>query len=319
MPLLARTFFLFLPFVLMACEVSRPSLAKKVILDVNGKQMSAETFSQELAYRLRDQDALSAKDPKMVQLMKQKIVEEFVVKALTEDWAKENGVLVKAEDLKTQISAIQNSYPDDLAFQQALAEQGTSFKVWKDRLQSTMLQKLVTNRVVEKATPPTDAELQNYYSQHRSDFTVRETAQLRQIVVSTESDAKTIEDQLKKGKRISDLAKKFSISPEAAQGGDVGWVEKGLTEVFESAFRMKQGQRSPIFKTPYGYHIFEVMGRKPARVKAFAEVKEQIKRILMEKREQSLYLAWLEEQVRKARVFKDQSFIDALKVETKAQ
>jgi hypothetical protein len=39
----------------------------------------------------------------------------------------------------------------------------------------------------------------------------------------------------------------------------------------------------------------------------------------MEKREHSLYLAWLEEQVRKARVFKDQAFIDALKVETKAQ
>jgi hypothetical protein len=48
-------------------------------------------------------------------------------------------------------------------------------------------------------------------------------------------------------------------------------------------------------------------------------VKDEIKSILMEKREQSLYLAWLEEQVRKARVFKDQAFIDALKVETKAQ
>lgn len=302
-----------------ACEASRPSLTKKVILDVNGKQMSAETFSQELAYRLRDQDALSAKDPKTVTMMKRKIVEEFLVQALTEDWAKENGILVKAEDLKNQIAAVQNGYPDDLAFQQALAEQGTSFKIWKDRLQATMLQKLVTHRVVEKVPPSTDAELQAYYNQHRSDFTVRESAQLRQVVVATESDAKVIEDQLKRGKRMSEMAKKYSISPEAAQGGDVGWVEKGLTEVFESAFRMKQGQRSPIFKTPYGYHIFEVVGRKPARVRSFAEMKDQIKRILMEKREQALYLAWLEEQVRKARVFKDQAFVDALKVETRAQ
>jgi peptidyl-prolyl cis-trans isomerase C len=304
---------------LTACEVSRPALAKKVILDVNGKQLTAEAFSQELAYRLKDQDALSAKDPKTVNRAKQKIVEEFVVQTLTENWAKENGILVKAEDLKAQISAIQKGYPDDLAFQQAFAEQGTSFKVWRDRLQSTMLQKLVTNRIGEKATLPTDAELQGYYAQHKTDFTVRETALLRQVVVATESDAKAIEEQLKKGHRISALAKKFSISPEGSQGGEVGWVEKGLTEVFESAFRMKQGQRSPVFKTPYGYHIFEVVGRKPARIKSFLEVKDQIKGILMENHEQSLYFAWLEEQVRKARVFKDQNFIDALKVETKAQ
>jgi parvulin-like peptidyl-prolyl isomerase len=97
----------------------------------------------------------------------------------------------------------------------------------------------------------------------------------------------------------------------------VGWVEKGLTDIFEPAFRMKQGQRSPVFKSSFGWHIFEVTGRKPSRIKPYAEAKDQIKSILMEKREQSLYLAWLEEQVRKARVFKDQAFIDALKVETK--
>jgi hypothetical protein len=61
------------------------------------------------------------------------------------------------------------------------------------------------------------------------------------------------------------------------------------------------------------------MGRKPSRNRPFTEVKDEIKRNLMEKKKQSLYLAWLEERVRKARVFKDQAFIDALKVETKLQ
>jgi len=118
---------------------------------------------------------------------------------------------------------------------------------------------------------------------------------------------------------MPELAKKYSISPEASSGGNVGWVEKGLTDVFESAFRMKQGQRSPVVKSSFGYHIFEVLGRKPARTRPFPEVRGDLQRILMEKRKQSLYLAWLEERVRKARVFKDQPFIEALKVETRAQ
>ncbi len=310
-------FLLALLLTLNACDFTRPSLTKKIVLDVNGRQMSAQSFSQELAFRLKDQDALSAKDPKMLAVVKKKIAEEFVVQTLSEGWAKDNGIVVKAEQIESQIQDIQKSYPDDSSFQQAITDQGMTFKAWRDRLQNTMLQKLVVRKVVESAGAVTDAEMQAYYNEHKSEFSAPESAQVRQIMVSTESDAKSLEAELKKGKKMADLAKKYSISPEASQGGNVGWIEKGLTDVFEPAFQMKQGQRSPVFKSAFGYHIFEVTGRKPSRSKAYAEVKDQIKSILMEKREQSLYLAWLEEQVRKARVFKDQAFIDALKVETK--
>jgi peptidyl-prolyl cis-trans isomerase C len=313
-----RAFFLFFLF-LGACTFARPSLSDKVLVDVNGSRLTAKEFARELAYRLKDQDALSAKDPKLVEVTKAKIVEDFVVRTLTEEWAKEHGVLVKAEDLDQQVKDVRKSYPDDLSFQQALAEWGVSFKDWQQRLQNTLLQKLVAKKLVEDLTPPSEAETQAYYQQHKREFTLRETAQVRQILVATESDARTIEAQLKKGKHMAALAKKYSISPEANDGGMVGWIEKGYSDVFEPAFRMKIGVLSPIVKSAFGYHIFEVVGRKPARAKTYAEVKADIKRNLMEKKEQSAYLAWLEEQVRKAHVFKDQDFINALKVETKSQ
>jgi peptidyl-prolyl cis-trans isomerase C len=315
-----RSLILLFSLVLfISCDFMRPSLARKVVIDVNGQQMTAENFAEELAFRLRDQDALSAKEPKLVRVMKEKISEEFTVQVLTEAWARENSIVVKADELEAQIQAVQKSYPEDLAFQQALTDEGVSFKKWRERMHDTILQKKVAEKVVEPATAPTDAEAEAFYRENRSQFMTQETAQVRQILVATESDAKSIEDQMKRGKSMTELAKKYSISPEAPQGGMVGWIEKGLTDVFEPAFRMKVWQKSPIIKSSFGYHIFEVTGRKPAKAKAFTEVKNEIKRILMEKKQQSLYLAWLEEQVRKARVFKDQAFIDALKVETKAQ
>ncbi len=303
--------------ILGACTGNRSSLSQKKVLDVNGKQMTAQQFAQELAFRLKDQDALSAKDPKQVDAVKKKISEDFLVQALSEEWAKEQGLLVKAEELDGQIHQIQKSYPDDLSFQQALAEEGITFKAWRDRLQNSLLQKLVAKKLVESATAPTDAEAQAYFNDHKPQFSVREEAQIRQILVATESDAKTIEAELKKGKHMAELAKKYSISPEGPQGGMVGWIEKGLSDVFEPAFHMKVGQRSPVVKSSFGYHIFELIGRKPSRNKSYTESKDDVRRIIMEKNEQSLYLAWLEEQTRKARVYKDQAFIDALKVETK--
>lgn len=301
------------------CSFGRPSLTQKIVLDVNGKQLTGQQFAQELAYRLKDQDALSAKDPKIVAMVKNKICQDFIVQTLSEEWAKENSIILKAEDLDEQIKSIQKNYPDDLAFQQALAEEGTTFRAWRERLQNTMVQKLIVKKLVENAEPPTAAEIQGYYNDHKAEFSVRESAQIRQILVATESDAKSLDEQLKKGKRMIDLAKKYSISPEGAQGGNVGWLEKGLSDVFEPAFHMKVGQRSPVIKSAFGYHIFELMARKPSRTKSFPESKADVQRILMEKSEQSLYLAWLEGQTRKARVFKDQAFIDALQVETKIQ
>ena len=305
--------------LLSGCSWSKPGLSQKVVLDVNGKQLTAQAFAQELAYRLKDQDALSAKDPKTVRAAKTKITQEFIVQTLSEDWAKENSLVVKAEELDEQVKKIQKDYPDDLAFQQALAEEGISFKAWRDRLQSTLLQKLIVRKLVEGAKEPSPNELQSYYGDHKAEFSVHETAQIRQILVATESDAKSIDEQLKHGKKMTDLAKKYSISPEGPKGGMVGWLEKGVSDVFEPAFHMKTGQRSPVIKSAFGFHIFELVGRKPSRSKTFPEAKDDIKRILMEKTEQSLYLAWLEEQTRKARVFKDQDFINALQVETKVQ
>ncbi len=308
-----------LTFLFTGCHFSTEPLGQKTVLDVNGKQLTSQAFAQDLAYRLKDQDALSAKDPKTIERAKAKICEEFIVQTLSEEWAKENGIILKAEELDEQVKAIQKNYPDDLAFQQALAEEGTTFKAWRDRLQGSLLQKLVVKKLVEKATPATEGEVQAYYNEHRGEFSERESAQVRQILVATESDAKSIDGELHKGKRMTDLAKKYSISPEGPQGGNVGWIEKGISDVFEPAFHMKVGQRSPVVKSSFGYHIFELVARKPSRIRSFQESKADVQRILIEKNEQSLYLAWLEEQTRKARVYKDQAFIDALKVETKIQ
>lgn len=304
-------------FLILASCTRGASLGDKTVLDVNGRRMRATEFAQELAYRLKDLDALSAKDPKLVKATKAKIAEDFVMQTLTEDWAKQNGVVIRAEDLENQIQTVRKSFPDDLAFRQALAEDGQTLKEWRERMQNTLLQRLVIKRLNASLTAPGETEAQTYYNQRRQDFAMRETAQVRQILVATEADAKTMDDLLKRGKSMAELAKKYSISPEGAQGGMVGWLEKGYGDVLDNAFRFKQGMRSPVIKSAFGYHILEVVGRKPAHVKAYPDVRDQIKRILMEKREQSVYFAWAEEQVRRARVFKDQDLIDGLNVETR--
>lgn len=309
--------FLFLSLILASCTYS-PLAAQKVVIDVNGQQLRAGEFAKELAFRLKDQDALSARDIKLIDQVKSRISQEFIVQSLTSQWAQQNSLLVKAEELESEIQKIKSNYPDDLAFQQTLTQEGVSFKDWREKIQATLLEKMVLQKITEKMPEPTEGEIKAHFDSHREQFVIREAAQIRQILLSSEGDAKTIEVELKKGKRLSDLAKKYSISPEGKMGGDLGWMEKGNSDViFDPAIKMAVGQRSQIVKSPYGYHIYEKTGHRAGRFKQLNEVKSEIRGILVEKKQRELYFSWLDEQVRKARIFKDQDLIASLKVEMK--
>jgi len=308
-------------FAVVGC--TRSALTNKVIVDVNGSALTAGQFAEELAFRLRELDALSAKDPASLQRTKNQIVEEFIVQALCAQWAKDSGLLLKAETVEAEIKKFRAGYPDDLAFQQALTEQGLTYRNWRNRLEQTLLQKMVIQKITDAGPKPPDADIKAYYDAHRAEFMEKESVQIRQIVLANESDAQAIEQEIKRGRSLSTLIPKYSTQPQA-QGNTnpsnpaIMTLKKGESPVFESAFKLKPGRLSPIMKSEFGYHIFEVLSHKPAKAKPLAEVKPNIVRILMEKNEQTAYLSWLDAQVRKARVFKDQELINSMKVETKA-
>jgi len=83
--------------------------------------------------------------------------------------------------------------------------------------------------------------------------------------VTNVADAKLkIDDiytKLKSGALFSDLAKAYSDDPGSAQnGGDLSWVSTGdMVPAFENAMlKTPVGQLSPVFQSPYGWHILEV-------------------------------------------------------------
>ncbi|MFZ2804250.1 MAG: protein translocase subunit SecD [Patescibacteria group bacterium] len=66
---------------------------------------------------------------------------------------------------------------------------------------------------------------------------------------------------------FSDIAKKYSQEPGAAQsGGDLGWFGPGtMVQQFEAAaFALKPGQISQVVETPFGFHIIYLIAERPA-------------------------------------------------------
>ncbi len=77
--------------------------------------------------------------------------------------------------------------------------------------------------------------------------------------------AVAILDSIKAGEDFAELAKKYSDDPgSAAQGGDLGFVKKGVfyPEFEEAAFKLNPNELSGIVESPVGFHIIQMLERR---------------------------------------------------------
>jgi peptidyl-prolyl cis-trans isomerase C len=319
LPLRAPLIGAFIISGLIFCQACTPSreYLHRVVVQVNDKKLTAEEFSEALANHLKSFNSLSAKDNAVIVTAKTSVVENFIVRTLTEEWAQKNQIFVRKEDLDAEIKRTRSSYPDDISFRKALSNEGMTYDEWEARVKQSTLERLVVKHLQKSVTPASEKEVLAYYNANKSEFQIQAQVQLRQIVLATEENAKKIVEELRKGRNFAELAKKYSITPEGATGGNIGWIDHGTLDVFETTFRLGIGQRSQILKSPFGYHIMEVMAKRPAKTLTLQEVEKRIQRTILETREQAFYAKWLEEQVLRARVFKDEEYLKQIQVQTR--
>lgn len=107
---------------------------------------------------------------------------------------------------------------------------------------------------------------------------------LSEIVSEEEAQHKleTIRERLVNGGDFPELARQYSEDGTAAKGGDLGWVNPGDTvPQFEQAMNaLKPGDISQPVRSPFGYHIIQVierrkqdMSKEAARLKARQEIR----------------------------------------------
>jgi peptidyl-prolyl cis-trans isomerase D len=145
-----------------------------------------------------------------------------------------------------------------------------------------------------------DAEIQQYYTQHQKDYQVEDQVRVRHILIKVDqgADAKAdaaakakaedILKQLKAGGNFAELAKANSDDPGSKdQGGELGFLKRGATvpEFDQAAFSLPIGQLSGLVKTKFGYHILEVEEKQTAHTRPLDEVKPTIVALLTRDKE----------------------------------
>lgn len=201
-------------------------------------------------------------------------------------------------------------------------------KEFENRLAEIREQLIIESLLKKKLTAGaniTEESLRKYYEKNKEKFRKDREINTRHILLKSEDEARQVRDKLQAGEDFSELARRYSIDPNAkTTGGEVGFHPKGtlLPEYEAAAFKLsKVGQTSGIVKTQFGYHIIRLEGTRPPAYVPFEEVKDFIKQQLVQDTQKEVLDKYIEELKKKAKItinedlLKDQAPTGAAKPE----
>lgn len=140
-----------------------------------------------------------------------------------------------------------------------------------------------------KANPVTEEEIKAEYDSKMANM--GEEYKARHILVKTEDEAKKIIEELEKGGDFQALAKKHSIDPMGAEGGDLGWftADRMVPPFSEAVVALENGKYSkqPV-QTQFGWHVILREEARALTPPPFDAVKEQIRPMLQRQKAQTM-------------------------------
>jgi peptidyl-prolyl cis-trans isomerase SurA len=200
---------------------------------------------------------------------------DLIDQSLLVQRGKDMGVNVEPDVIKKLDQIRQQNKIDSMEdLEKAVSAQGQNWEDFKNNIRSQILtQRVISSEVGSHITIGKD-EVEKYYNEHKSEFVRPEQVALREIEVSTEGKkdtelpdlkkkAETALKRVKDGEDFGEIAKRFSDSSTAKQGGFLGVYKRGelSKELEEIVFKMKKNDLTDVMDTKQGYLVLQVLER----------------------------------------------------------
>lgn len=297
---------------------------KDVLFTVNDVPVTKKQYNEnfELAakqpiFAQNGVDITKDPDSFMGLMIRERVVDELIVKTLLDNEIKKQNIKVDKADVDKEIEGIIEKIGSKEKFNEMLKQNNVSTGKFKEDLEEQLkIQKLVDGLSIVKIS---DSDARKFYDENPDQFRYPDKVKASHILIAFNPEAAKAEiakdssltpaqvsekvNAMKSAKRqkaveilnkvkadpskFEQVARESSEDPGSkAKGGDLGYFAKEeMVEPFSNAaFSQKPATVGNIVETPYGFHIIMVKDRVAAGVQPFEKIKNDLK-IYLERRE----------------------------------
>ena len=205
-------------------------------------------------------------------------------------------------------------------------KQGVSYEDFKEQIRIGAVTQQVIGQEVGGKIHISNEDIQDWYNKHQKELEGPEEVGLSEIMIATQPARQNVEDkdkqqgaqdkqlpedpakvaeaeakarqileELKKGAKFEDLAKKNSDGPTASQGGSLGSFKRGelAKDLEDKTFSLKAGENTDVIRTRQGFIILKVTGHRPAGVPPLKDISERIREAIYTERLEPAARAYL--------------------------
>ena len=288
-------------------------LVDRIVAEVNNDIITLYDLNHKAAPYIKRVKAMARpleEERRMIYELREKVLDQMIDEMLTDQEIEHYNIKVSEEAIDNTIEEMKKrTYMTDQQLRDRLEKEGLTMDEYRDQMKNQILRMRLINREVKSKIVITDEDIRAYYEKNRDRYVGEGSVHLRQILMNVPSTASeeekkvtreklaAIRQQVIDGASFETLARQYSESPLAKDGGDLGTFKMSdLAPYILSALSgLKAGQVTEVVENDLGMQLFFVEAIEEGQSKSLEAVKVEIENILYDEIVNQKFMGWLEE------------------------
>ena len=248
------------------------------------------------------------KEQQMLYRVRSDVVEKLVDQKIIDQEIKRYKITVSDQDIDNDIERIkEGKLWTDEDFRKALEYEGMTIESYREKLKEQALRARLLNTVVRANIVITDEDIASYYASNIEKYQGELKYHLRNIIMRVLEDAGTegkrsvlekmenIKAALENGASFESLARQYSESVLAKNGGDLGILPyKDFSSQLKQALEgLSIGQHTGVLDTDQGFQIFYIENILTENEILLEEAYSEIESTLYKELSEKAFTDWL--------------------------
>ena len=270
-------FKLLIIFFLLFNTVAFSKILDQAIVIIENDVITQTEYQKKLRFILNQYQLTGSQPPQDMEAFYKQVLENMIQKRLQIQFARKAGLEIKEwmidKSMENMAKRANLSLTD---FREKIIESGVDYSVYRENLKEDLITREIQRRVISQRIKISEKEIDEFIEHQSHVFKENNEYKISLVLVSVKetpsineknaakNKIKMVKEKFLSGENFASLARMYSDSGNALDGGDLGWRKiSEVPEIFLSSLEnMDKGDISEIIETLNGFYVFFLEDKK---------------------------------------------------------